>query len=219
MEGLNSTVRVATQKNWLKGFKVGNQAGEDVQICHLLYADDTMIFCEAKEEQVCFIRINLIVLEAVSGLFVNWRKSSMFQVKDVSNIQCLANILSCKVENLPTTYLGMPLGNTHKELEIWDGVVEKTEKNLATWKTQYLSFGGRITLINAVLDALPTYVMSLFPLHAKVEKRLNKLRRKFLWLGNKDGKGIHLVKRRTVQLSIKAGGLGVKNLGLQNTCL
>ena len=85
---------------------MGNQAGVDVQICHLLYADDTMIFCEAKEEQVCFIRINLIVLEAVSGLFVNWRKSSMFQVKDVSNIQRLANILSCKVENLPTTYLG-----------------------------------------------------------------------------------------------------------------
>ena len=73
MEGLNSTVRVATQKNWLKGLKVGNQAGVDVQICHLLYADDTMIFCEAKEEQVCFIRINLIVLEAVSGLFVNWK--------------------------------------------------------------------------------------------------------------------------------------------------
>ena len=44
MEGLNSTVRVATQKNWLKGLKVGNQAGVDVQICHLLYADDTMIF-------------------------------------------------------------------------------------------------------------------------------------------------------------------------------
>lgn len=52
----------------------------------------------------------------------------MFQVKDVSNIQCLANILSCKIEKLPTTYLGMPLGNTHKELEIWDGVVEKTKK-------------------------------------------------------------------------------------------
>ncbi|KAG5579590.1 hypothetical protein H5410_050217 [Solanum commersonii] len=36
----------------------------------------------------------------------------------------------CKrMENLPTTYLGMPLGNNHKELEIWDGIVEKTEKN------------------------------------------------------------------------------------------
>ena len=140
----------------------------------------------------------------------------MFQVKDVSNIQCLANILSCKVENQPTIYLRMPLGNTHRELEIWDGVVEKTKKKLATWKTQYLSFGGRITLIKAILDAQPTYVLSLFPLPAKEEERLDKLRRKFLWLGNKEGKGIHLVKWQTVQLSKKAGGLGVKNLGLQN---
>lgn len=143
----------------------------------------------------------------------------MFQVKEVASIQCLANILSCKIENLPTTYLGMPLGNNHKELEIWDGIVEKTEKKLATWKTQYLSLGGRITMINSVLDALPTYVMSLFPLPAKVEDRLDKLRRDFLWLGNKEGKGIHLVKWQTAQLSKKSGGLGIKNLGLQNRCL
>jgi len=125
MEGLNSMIRVASQKKWLKGFKVGNQAGEDLQICQLLYADDTVIFCDAKAEQVCFIRIILVIFEAVSGLSVNWRKSSMFQVKEVANIQCLANILSCKIENLPTTYLGMPLGNNYKELEIWDGIVEK----------------------------------------------------------------------------------------------
>ena len=70
-------------------------------------------------------------------------------------------------------------------------------------------------MTNAVLDALPTYVMSLLPLPAKVEERLDNLR-KFLWLGNKEGKGIHLVKWQIVQLSKKAGGLGVKNLGLQN---
>ncbi|WMV10716.1 hypothetical protein MTR67_004101 [Solanum verrucosum] len=185
----------------------------------MMFRYDTVIFCDAKAEQVCFIRIILVIFEAVSGLSVNWRKSSMFQVKEVANVQCLANILSCKIENLPTTYLGMPLGNNHKELEIWDGIVEKTEKKLATWKTQYLSLGGRITMINSVLDALPTYVMSLFPLPAKVEDRLDKLRRDFLWLGNKEGKGIHLVKWQTAQLSKKSGGLGIKNLGLQNRCL
>lgn len=30
---------------------------------------------------------------------------------------------------LPTTYLGMPLGSNHKALEIWDGILEKTEKS------------------------------------------------------------------------------------------
>lgn len=57
--------------------------------------------------------------------------------------------------------------------------MEKTEKKLSKWKTRYLSLGGRITLINSVLDPLPTYIMSLFPIPSKVEKRLDKLRRNF----------------------------------------
>lgn len=34
---------------------------------------------------------------------------------------------------------------------------------------------GRITLINSVLDSLPTYVMSVFPIPSRVEERLDKL--------------------------------------------
>ncbi|CAN4092320.1 unnamed protein product [Withania somnifera] len=113
----------------------------------------------------------------------------------------------------------MSLGYSHKELEIWDGIVEKTEKELATWKTQYLSLGGRTTLVNSVLDALPTYVLSLFPLHVKVEERLDKLSKDFVWMGNNEGKVMHLVKWQTAQLSKQSGGLGVKNLGLHNRSL
>ncbi|KAG5607396.1 hypothetical protein H5410_028888 [Solanum commersonii] len=76
-----------------------------------LYADDTIIFREAK----------------------NWRKSGIFPIKEVLNLS-LARILGCKVEHLPTTYLGMPLGPDHKELEIWGGIIEKREKKLANWK-------------------------------------------------------------------------------------
>ncbi|KAG5596686.1 hypothetical protein H5410_037918 [Solanum commersonii] len=134
MEGYNSMMRVATQNNWLKGFKVRNSSGREMQICHLLYADNTIIFCEAKAEQVAFIRMTLVVFEVVSGLLVNWRKSNIFPIKEVPQLQSLTRILGCKVEHFPTTYLGMPLGHNHKELEIWDGIIEKTEKKLANWK-------------------------------------------------------------------------------------
>ena len=113
-------IRVTNQKDWIKGFNIGNQSGVNLQISHLLYADDTLIFCDAKAEQVSYIKVVLVIFEAVSGLAVNWAKSSIFQVKEVANIQMLASILQCKIENLPTTYLGMPLGNNHKELVIWD---------------------------------------------------------------------------------------------------
>ncbi|KAG5617530.1 hypothetical protein H5410_017354 [Solanum commersonii] len=63
-------------------------------------------------EQIIFIRLMLLVFEASSGLSV------------------LANILDCKVEYLPTFYLGMSLGNNHKALEIWNGTEDKTEKGI-----------------------------------------------------------------------------------------
>ena len=43
-----------------------------MQISHLLYADDTLIFYDAKAEQVSYIRVVLVIFEAISGLAMNW---------------------------------------------------------------------------------------------------------------------------------------------------
>lgn len=97
-------------------------------------------------------------------------------------MQVLANILGCGIDQMPTVYLGMPLGNKHKDLEICDGIIENPEKKLAMWKSQYPSPGGTLIFINDVLDSLPTYVMSLFTIPSIVVKKLEKLKRDFLWL-------------------------------------
>lgn len=39
-----------------------------------------------------------------------------------------------------------------------------------------ISFSGRLTLIHSVLNSIPTYYMSLFPIPNKVEQQLHKLR-------------------------------------------
>ncbi|CAN4110034.1 unnamed protein product [Withania somnifera] len=120
----------------------------------------------------------------------------------------LASILGGEVGTLPTTYLEMPLGAKCKSIDIWNNVMEKCEKKLARWKTQYLSLGWRLTLINSVLDALPTYMMTLFPVPARVVSRLDSIRRIFLWHGNKEKKGFHLVKWKAVITSKKMGAWG-----------
>lgn len=38
-------------------------------------------------------------------------------------------------------------------------MIEKCEKKLTRWKSQYISLGGRVTLINSVLDALLSLVL------------------------------------------------------------
>lgn len=62
------------------------------------------------------------------------------------NLVELADIAVCTIGNFLTTSLGLPLGTKHKAIDIWNGVIEKFEKRLASWKKQYLSVGGRSTL-------------------------------------------------------------------------
>lgn len=45
MEGFNNMMRITIQNRWLKGFEIGNRVGEELEICHLLCADDAVIFC------------------------------------------------------------------------------------------------------------------------------------------------------------------------------
>ena len=102
---------------------------------------------------------------------------------------------------------------------VWDGVEERFQKKLAMWKKQYISKGGRITLIRNTLSSMPIYFMSLFCMLRQVRLRLEKIQRDFLW-----GRGAlvqkpHLVRWKTVCLEKKKGGLGVRNLSLMNIVL
>lgn len=124
---------------------------------------DALIFCDAEPDQVKHLRDILVIFEGVSRLHVNWDKSFIFPVNQVGNLQELTEVLGCQMDSLPTKYLGLLLEAKNKELELWNGVLERCEKKLSRWKSQYLSLGGRSTLIKSVLDGLLTYMMSLFP--------------------------------------------------------
>ncbi|XP_055836405.1 uncharacterized protein LOC129905041 [Solanum dulcamara] len=130
---------------------------------------------------------------------------------NVANLEELAGILSCKTGSLPTTYLGLPLGASFKSSGIWNGVIEKMEKRLATWKMQYLSMGGRLTLINSVLDSIP--------IPGSILKQMDRLRRRFLWEGNSLTHKYSLVKWQSVTQPKFQEGLGIRNLKLHNNSL
>ncbi|KAG5632295.1 hypothetical protein H5410_004012 [Solanum commersonii] len=110
-------------------------------------------------------------------------------------------------------------GASSQSCEIWNKVVEKCEMKLARWKSQYLSRGGRLTLINLILDSLPTYMMSVFPIPQIVIDRLDKIIRKNLWQGNSEKKSYNLVKWDVVTVGKRQGRLGIKNLKNQNKAL
>ena len=111
-----------------------------MEVTHLQYADDTLIFCDANEGQLLVLRSILALFEGVSGLHINWRKSQLYPINNVSNMEELSWILGGEVGSLPTIYLGMLLGAKSKALNIWNPVTGKCEKKLTRWKSQYIFF-------------------------------------------------------------------------------
>uniref|UniRef100_A0A2N9FW06 Reverse transcriptase domain-containing protein n=1 Tax=Fagus sylvatica TaxID=28930 RepID=A0A2N9FW06_FAGSY len=85
----------------LKGIQVGRAEEAGVCVSHLLYANDTILFCDADLEQLLYIRMALTCFEAVTSLRVNMNKSEMVPIGEVDGIAELAALLSCHIGSLP----------------------------------------------------------------------------------------------------------------------
>ncbi|WJZ82701.1 hypothetical protein VitviT2T_002436 [Vitis vinifera] len=157
--------------------------------------------------------------EAISGLRINLDKSEILPVGRVENLEALALKVGCKVGRLPSSYLGIPLGVNHKSVAVWDGVEERFRKRVAMWKRQFISKGGRITLIRSTLSSMPIYLMSLLRMPRVVSLRLEKIQRDFLWGGGALERKPHLVNWDIVCLDKRKGGLGVRRLSTLNRAL
>jgi hypothetical protein len=180
MEAFSKLFSVTVQRGFLSGFSVGSSSNGVINISHLLFADDTLVFCGASPEHLLYLRMLLLSFEAVSGLKINLDKSVLVLVGLVDNMDDFAGILGCGVSSLPLKYLGLPLGAPFKNKSSWDEVVGKIERRLVSWKRLYLSKGGRVTLIKSTLSNLPTYFLSIFPIPSSVANRIEKLQRDFL---------------------------------------
>jgi hypothetical protein len=219
MEALSRLIDKASGVGLLSGFPVGREAIDPLKISHLLFADDTLIFCEANPDSLTYLRVMLTCFEATSGLRVNLGKFELVQVGEVPHLEELADILGCKTATLPMKYLGLPLGAHFKVQSICDPVVEKLERRLARWKRLYLSKGGRFTLIKSTLSNLPTYYLSLFPIPASVAKRIEKIQRKFLWGDSEEVSNFHLMNWDHICTPHSNGGLNIRNLRRFNEAL
>ncbi|WMV54989.1 hypothetical protein MTR67_048374 [Solanum verrucosum] len=96
MEGLNNMIMNANREGWLRGFEVARAGRESLKITHLQYADDTLIFCDAEEDHLKILRLILVLFEGMSGLHVNGRKSFLYPVNEVPNMENLKLILVVK---------------------------------------------------------------------------------------------------------------------------
>jgi hypothetical protein len=187
----------------------------------LQYADDTLIICKASSQDVALIKRILDDFSSATGLEINYSKSTMvcIHVPPEDQVQ-LANVLGCRLENFPQTYLGLLLSTTKLNFDAFAPVISRVDRFLASWQASLLNYADRIILINAILSSLPTYAMAAMELPKGVFAAIDKRRRAFLWTGDDSCSGSKcLVSWDEVCTDKKFGGLGIKDLAKQNSCL
>ena len=102
---------------------------------------------------------------------------------------------------------------------MWEPVVCSFRRWHGSWKGQYLSLGGRITLINSVLLSLPLYFFSFYRASKRIIATLVSIQRRFLWFGMLDLDKICWVDWNSVCRAKADGGLGVKIIATFNASM
>ena len=125
MEVLDALIRRVFAEGFLSGCSIRGGRRPTLNISHLFFADDTIVFCEANKEHLTHLSWILFWFETATSLRINLAKSEIIQVGEVDEIDELAVELRCRVGSLPSQYLGLPLWAPNKAHSVWDGVEER----------------------------------------------------------------------------------------------
>lgn len=133
MEALSCMLEAIITDRLMSSFMVGNDNENEILVAHLLFADDTLIFCDDNNvDNIHTLRALLLFFETIFGLKKNLSKLEIVPVDQVMHISDIANILDCKIALLPMKYLDLSLGTSYKSTSICNGVIEKIRKILVS---------------------------------------------------------------------------------------
>ena len=177
-EGLSTLLRDAEKRNLIHGIKIARRVNP---ISHLFFADDSLLFIRANEDEVDNVLSVLSTYEAASGQKLNMEKSEMSYSRNVEpeKINMLQMKLTFKAVEGHEKYLGLPTFIGSSKKRVFQIIQDRVWKKLKGWKGQCLSQAGREVLIKAVAQAIPTYAMQCFRLPQSILEGITKMCRSF----------------------------------------
>jgi hypothetical protein len=146
-------------------------------VSHLLFADDSLLFFKAEAQEAVMIRDIIATYAKAIGQLINLSKCSVMLGKACPVLvqEVIRRILQVQEPEFEPKYLGLPTptGRLNKgklqNLQIW------FTKHFMEWGDSFPSQAGKETLIKAVAQSIPTYIMSVFKLLMALCDELNQM--------------------------------------------
>ena len=175
------TILLRKNKN-IKGIQIG-------QIKNLLsmFADDMNIFTQNREQEWLEIRAILQQFRYLTGLRVNYEKTSIYRLGIHSKLAKFYSMKKLKWSD-KINVLGIiitPNTTQMHNLNI-EPLLEKARNTLESWSVRDLSLIGRILIVNTLIGSLFNYRLAVLKQLSNAHvKTFNSIISNFIWKGKK----------------------------------
>ena len=210
-EGFTSLLQKVEMEGHIHGVSICRRAQK---ISHLLFADDSLVFCQAFEKETLEVLEILKLYAEASGQCINMEKSSVYFSSNTPHQkrELIKGMLDVSEVQRFEAYLGLPTLVGRSKYHTFSFLKDRVWKKLQRWKGKILSRAGKEILIKAVAQSIPTYTMSVFQLPVKLCEELQAMCARFWWgqVGNE--RKIHWLSWDKLARPKIEGGMGFKDL-------
>jgi hypothetical protein len=209
-EGLTTLIKNVVARGDLHRVKICRGAP---MVSHLLFADDCFLFCRSNLSEIRKLMEILKTYEDASRQEINLSKSEVFFSRNISRAaqEDLSNLMGVRHVMGTGTYLGMPsmVGKSKKETFAY--IKDRIWRKINSWRSRPLSKAGNEVMIKSVLQAIPSYVMSLYIIPDATVNDIEKMLNSFWWGGGDNNKDIRWLAWERISCAKGEGGLGFRD--------
>ena len=179
-EGLTALIVEAERRRKIIGISICRGSPT---ITHILFADDSVIYYKATEQESRELCEILQKYEEAAGQKINTEKSSVFFSKntDEETRERVKETLGSMQNAQPGKYLRLPSMIGRSKNQIFNKVRERVGKKMSGWKEKLLLIEGREILIKVVAQVVPTYTIGCFLLPKGLCEDIEGMMRNFWW--------------------------------------
>ncbi|XP_074299886.1 uncharacterized protein LOC141631065 [Silene latifolia] len=172
-----------------------------LKLTHLMFADDLFMFCKGNANSIMLLMRAFSSFSQTSGLSMNNAKSEIFFNGMKEDLKSdIKQVTGFTEGSMPFRYLGVPIQAGRLTKKECTSITEKMVARIRGLGAKKLSYAGRITLINSVLNTLYNYCATMFIIPKSVIKRIEDICRNFLWDGSSEYHRVPLVAWDTAEL-------------------
>ena len=179
-EGLHGLINSAARRGDIKGYSLCKGGPK---LTHLLFANDSILFCKASSEECEHVIQILESYEKASGQKINKNKIAIFFSNATSETvkQDIKIAMGLQEITKYEKYLGLPSLVGRRKKESFNYIKEKIWQNLQGWEGKLLSQVGHEVLLKSIIQAIPTFTVICFKLPLNLCNDIEALTKKLFW--------------------------------------